>query len=297
MHRARFYGVLLLILAGAAAAVGYGTCKRRTAPRGSADSDSETAASARQGATPGGTARGLVVPRTPPGSGGAGAEAPNHPGGSQEGTLADPLKGGRHPLQTFSPSASPRKTPIAENEAAALFKDLAFGVQPTLNPETTFSLEAVEVEGLWRTLGLELFRAKYNFPGGVSWRRASVVFDGSGLAQLTDASGQQITVTSGVVVGRAFYVSWTSGIGIRRAHVGRITRDTDLALTESPAYRFDTPPFDFAVRELRGAVVVERAWATGFNAWENGHLFGKVLDDGSRLAIVDQDDREIAPEM
>jgi hypothetical protein len=144
---------------------------------------------------------------------------------------------------------------------------------------------------------MQLLQAKYIMPSGSSWRRTSVVFNGSGLVQLTDSEGIQISAFSGVVVRGAFYISWTSGSGIRSAHIGRITGDSELVLTESPAYRFDAPPFDLMLREVRGVITVERARAKGFNLWEDGQVVGTMRDEGSRLAIVNRDGQEMAPDL
>jgi hypothetical protein len=182
---------------------------------------------------------------------------------------------------------------IDASEAAALYTEYAFRVQPGLNPLTTFTADEKNVPGLWETLQAQLFNGQ-GWSDQTLWRECYFLYRSCQITMAADDCTFGV-LTSGVVANGAFYYSWSLGSGIFQSRLGKLVPNgTALVKTESPGYWNSTKGPPGLVVQASGAnLAVYRAATSAFNVWSNPELIGTLADFGDRLAILDSSSREI----
>jgi hypothetical protein len=185
-------------------------------------------------------------------------------------------------------------TRIDASEAAALYTEYAFRVQPDLNPLTTFTAEEANVPGLWEDLGAQLFDARGYSSDQTLWRECHFVYRACQITVPADDCSFG-ALTSGLVANGAFYCSWNLGSGIFYSRFGKLAPSgAALTKTESPAYRNSSmgPP-GLVVQASGTTLDVYRVAASALNVWSNPELIGTLADFGDRLAVVDGSSQEL----
>lgn len=185
---------------------------------------------------------------------------------------------------------------ITAPEATARYTTYAFQIQPTLNPETTFAAEELTVDGLWNSLGAQLFNAKAFAADGILWRECHVVFHACQFTLPTgDCGAPGGILSSGLVDHGAFYFSWGSGSGIYRSRLGKFSANGAVLsrIVSAEYFNANSAPPTLVLQASGSTIAVKRADVTAFNVWATAEAIGTLKDHGDRLAIVDDAGQEL----
>ncbi len=189
----------------------------------------------------------------------------------------------------------PRKITIAG--LGPLVRDYAFQQDPKLNPPAQFDLKEIDVPGLWNTLHIQLFLARYLAPDGTQFNERLLIYCDGQVTPFGNSLGGHGLV-SAVVVDDSLYYTDSYGSGREFSQIGRVSLDgRKIRIVESAVYDITAVPgADLFVKEVNGRIQVEVGKFVAFNSWKEGRQVGWVTSEGSSLRIVDAKGAEVPNE-
>ncbi len=180
----------------------------------------------------------------------------------------------------------PRK--IATADLGPLVRGYAFQQNPKLNPSAQFDLKEIDVPGLWNTLHIQLFLARYLAPDGTQFNERLLIYCDGQVTPFANSFGGHGLV-SAVVVDDSLYYTDSYGSGREFSQIGRVSLEgRKIRIVESAVYDITAVPgADLFVKEVDGRIRVEVGKFVAFNSWKEGRQVGWVTSEGSSLRIVD----------
>jgi hypothetical protein len=167
--------------------------------------------------------------------------------------------------------------PLTVAQATALYRDYVN------DPVSVYSLEELQVPGVWDATGIQLFSIGFvDEFGYVVNLRPFVAFDGKLYPVTKYPSGGLL---SAVLTGDTVYFTMQAGSGINYSVLGKIwVSDAGLQILQGADYAF----FDLYLQESDGQVVVETCGlGSTFNSCTSLGIFGWLRDDGAIVVAVD----------
>ena len=146
----------------------------------------------------------------------------------------------------------PRKIAIAD--LGPLVRDYAFQQDPKLNPLVQFDLKEIDVSGLWNTLHIQLFLARYLGTGGTQFNERLLICCDGQLTPFANSFGGHGLV-SAVVVDDSLYYTDSYGSGREFSQIGRVSLDgRRIRIVESAVYDITAVPVPICASKTLAAV-------------------------------------------